>query len=253
LLAHDDGQPVDELSAQDTNVTKKAKPRRRARLRTDGLADQSEDMQAAVFLAADPNRFAGLDEKWFWLDEFHIPDRPTSWPVRNSEVVFKRRQEAKRSYSKLAVEFKVSTGTIRAAILHYLDTHSDVKDNVDLPRGGQRKRKFDVALFSAEARQLWEAGWPKEELAAKFGCSPPVIDKALAFEYEKEGSHLPTRHDRQNAKATQARRLFDEGGSLEAISRVMKVSDVSARRYLQASFAAENKKMPDLRKLGKKY
>jgi len=205
-------------------------------------------MRSLAEFAADTDRFAGLSDDWFWTDEFQIPDKPPSWVAENAEGVFLRRQEAKLSHGNLAAEFGVSKPTIGAAIKHYLATHPDAKDEVNLASGGARPIKFNIELFADEARQLWESGWSKSELAEKYGCSTPTIDKALALAYEQSGLPMPTRKDRQSMKNAEARQLLDAGRSLDEIAEALKVSDVTARKYLKASFAAEGKAMPDLRR-----
>ena len=59
--------------------SERVRPRRRARLRTDGHGDHRDDLKAAAYMAADPDRFDGLPDKWFWSDQFQMPDSPTSW------------------------------------------------------------------------------------------------------------------------------------------------------------------------------
>ena len=102
--------------------------------------------------------------------------------------------------------------------------------------------------FAAEARQLWIDGWSKEKLAKKYDCSAPTVGKAIALAYHMEGLTIPTREEARRDKATEARRLLDDGKSLDDIAAAMKVSDVTARDYLNESFAAEGKPMPDLRR-----
>jgi len=246
---------ADDTSTASSNIPKKTRgtPRRRGRLRVDTCDEDGVNMRSLAEFAADPDRFAGLGEDWFWIDNFQLPDRPPTWVEENAENVFRRRQEGKLSHERLAVEFGVSKPTIRAAIKCYLDLHPDAKDAVNLPSGGARPPKFNLEEFGDEARQLWENGWSKLKLAKKFDCSTPTIDKALSFAYEKAGLPMPTQEDRQNAKAAEARQLLDGGASLDEIAEALKVSDVTARQLLRLSFAAEGKSLPDLRcRRGKK-
>lgn len=239
---------ADNGDASSNNPKKmRGTPRRRGRLRVESCQEDDVYMRSLAEFAADYDRFAGLGEDWFWTDEFQIPDRPPSWVVENAERVFLRRQEAKLSQAKLAVEFGVSKPTIRDAINQYLAMHPDVKDEVNLPSGGARPPKFHVEKFADEARQLWENGWSKLKLAKKYGCSAPIIDKALDFAYQQAGLPMPTREDREKAKAAEARQMLDTGRLLDEIAEAMKVSDVTVRRYLKVSFDAEGKKIPDLR------
>jgi len=165
-----------------------AMPRRRSRLRVDDT-DDTTDLRALAEFATRTDRFVELGDEWFWIDEFRIPDGPTAWSAENAEAVFNRRQQSRLPYSKLAEEFSVTSPTIGAAIRHYLSLHPGKTDEVQLRRGGRRRRKYDVAAFAEEARALWAegSGWSKEMLAEKNGCSVPVIDKALAYAYEQEG------------------------------------------------------------------
>lgn len=221
-----------------------ARARRRGKLRV--VEDDAEvDLRAQADFVADVDRFAGLGDEWFWIDEFAIP-ASSSWASENAEQVFRRRREARLSYAKLADEFGVTPPTIGAAIRLYLATHPDEQD-IELQRGGKRKPKFDLAAIADEARQLWIDGDSKEKLAKKYGCSAPTVHKAIAFAYEREGLTMPTRAEARHAKIAEARRLLDADMQLDEIAAAMKVSDVTARGYLQESFATEGKTMPDLR------
>ena len=59
---------------------------------------------------------------------------------------------------------------------------------------------------------------------------------------------MPTREEARGSKVAEARRLLEEGKALEAIAAAMKVSDVTVRQFLRDSFAAEGRRMPDLRR-----
>jgi len=243
---------VDELShegigSERDKEKKRASPRRRGRLRVFDSDDNDVDLRALAEFAADPNRFNGLSDEWFWTDEFQIPGRPPSWATKYAEAVFRRRQEAKLSYKKLAAEFGVTAPTARAAVKHYLAEHPEARDEVDLPRGGPRRPRIDVAQFADEAARLWEAGWSKLKLAEKFGCSSPIIDKALAHACKRDGRPVTTWQDRREAVQARARQMLAEGQSLQDIAKTLEVSDVTARQYLKAAFAAEGKPMPDQR------
>ncbi|WP_339735848.1 hypothetical protein [uncultured Gimesia sp.] len=224
----------------------KVKPRRRARLKTE-YDSTREDLESLAYWVSDPNRFEGLDDRWFEEIEFQVPTE-TSWYQIHASDVFHRRQEAELPYAKLADEFGVTPPTARAAIEYYLDTHPEAKDNVKLQCGGKRPPKFDLSKIGPEARPLWESGWSKLKLAGEFGCSPPTIDKALEWSYAQDGLSMPTKAELQKAISVKARKLLDEGNSLEEISDVIDCSDVTARRYLKMSFEVEGKAMPDLRR-----
>jgi biotin operon repressor len=177
-----------------------------------------------------------------------VPEREESWAVANSEAVFKRRQEGKLSLEQLSEEFGRSKPTLSAAIKTYLKDHPEEVDAVKLPVGGKRPKKFDLAAIGEKARTLWIAGWSKERLAAKFGCSAPTVHKAIAFVYARDGLTMPTRQETRSSRTTSARDLHNQGLSLDDIAATLNVSDVTARQLLRESYAAQGKPMPDLRR-----
>lgn len=228
-----------------TGAAVPSRARRRGKLRV--VEDDPEvDLRAQASFIADVDRFAGLSDDWFWIDEFRMP-ATFSWAAMNAEAVFLRRREARLSFAKLATEFDVTPPTARAAVRAYLAAHPGEQD-IALPRGGRRKAKFDLAAIADEARQRWIDGESKESLARRFACSAPTVGKAIAYAYERDGLPMPTRAEARRAKVTEARRLLDEENSLDDIAAAMKCSDTTARQYLRESFAAEGRPMPDLRR-----
>jgi len=238
--------PHSAESASERPATTIRQSRRRNKLRVTESSG-AVDLRAQASFAADTQRFAGLGEEWFWVDEFSIPIR-TSWSEVNAKVVFRRRQKSRLSYAKLASEFGVTRPTIAAAIRRYLEDHPDEHDGVILQGGGKRRPKFDLSEFCDEARELWNAGWSTEKLAKKFGCSSPTITKAIAFAYARNGLPMPTREEVRRDKWAVARKLLEQGKELNEIAATMNVSDATARHLLQESFAADKKAMPDLRR-----
>jgi hypothetical protein len=117
-------------------------PRRRSRRRTQILCENDDELRSIAFAAADPGRFAGLPEQWFWADTFEIPGRNMSWAAANAEAVFKRRQESKLSFGQLAKEFLRTKPTVRAAVQSYLQQHPDEVDVVKLRPGGNDRRSL---------------------------------------------------------------------------------------------------------------
>lgn len=224
----------------------RSRSRRRGKLR---VIDEGKgiDLRAQANFIANSERFAGLGDEWFWTDEFSIPES-SSWAAENAAAVFRRRQETRLSFRKLAEEFKVTSPTVRAAISHYLRQHPDERDEVHLQRGGKRPCKFDLTQFANEARRLWKEGWSKEKLAKKYGCSAPTVSKAIALTYSQENVSMPTTEGARDEKVNEARRMLDAGTPLEKIAAAMKVSNGTIRKYLQQSFAADGKAMPDLRR-----
>ncbi len=240
LFSRSDCPSIEDTSSQGL--------RRRARLRTEGDKEGSVDLRALADFVADPNRFAGLDEAWFWTDEFQKPE-PTSWATEHAEAVFQRRQQARLSYRKLADEFGVTPPTARAALRHYLGKHPEAKDEVQLPRGAPRRPRVNIEEFAAEALDLWLTGeWSKLRLAKRFECSPPTVDKAMASAAEIRGIQVPTAAEIRHEKIRQVRAAHDQGTTLNAIAAQLKISDVTAREYLNASYEADGQSKPDFRR-----
>jgi hypothetical protein len=241
---------VDAALIPTTAATIRVKPRRRSRRRTEFSSDFDENLKSIAFTAADPDRFAGLPDQWFWTDVFQVPNRDASWAASNAEAIFKHRQESKLSFATLAKLHGVTPPTIRAAVHRYLEQHPEAVDQVKLQRGGNRPKKFDLAAIGDEARRLWNDGWSKERLAAKYGCSAPTVGKAIAHSYSRDGVPVPTSKERKDARIANARALFDQRISLAEIGRQMKVSDVTIRQWLRISFRKEGKQMRGLRRRG---
>ncbi len=231
------------------NGKAKARPRRRTRLRTDNTDDDKVDMRALADFAADPNRFSGLGDEWFWIDIFQVPGPRVPWYVEHAEAVFKRRQEKKLSYDELAREFGTSKPTAMAAVRHFLETHPEAVDAVELSAGGSRRKRMDVAPIADEVRKLWwDDNWSKQQLGVKYSCATTTIDRALAKAYAKTGEKVPTEEEHRQHKIDQARKLHDDRTQLADIARVLRMSDVCVRRLLRESFAAQGQPMPDLRR-----
>jgi len=223
-----------------------SRARRRSKLRIIDEAGKV-DLRAQAEFAASSARFVGLGDEWFWHDEFRIP-KSTSWAAKNAEGVFRRRQESRLSYAKLAIEFGVTPPSIGAAIRQYLVKHPDAHDEVVLQRGGKRRPKFNLTEIADEVRRLWLDGWSKLALAKKYGFSSPTVDKAIKLAYTREGKAVPNPEEIRCAKATQARRLLGEGMALDSVAAKMMLSVSTVRKLLRLSFHAEGKQMPDLRR-----
>ena len=130
MLANDTTQQVAPADAGGDGVDR-ATPRRRVRLRVDGGAD----VRAAANTAADPNRFAGLDEQWFWEDTFSIPEK-TCWAKEHAAEVAEARAEG-MTMERLAECFRKTVPTIRAALRYAASTDESIKL---LPRKMPRSR-----------------------------------------------------------------------------------------------------------------
>jgi site-specific DNA recombinase len=112
----------------------KVRPRLLSRRRTSGPVEESPLAKANGVIEGVVN----LPDRWVDESLFEMPEF-ISWANQHAEEVFRRRQEAKLSYAKLGMEFKVSAPTARAAVQHYLATHPDAKDDVN-PTRGKKKR-----------------------------------------------------------------------------------------------------------------
>src|SRR5438477_1460546 len=65
----------------------------------------------------DPSRFAGLEDRWFWRDEFTAPVRVPWYQGHAADVAAKRAQDPKGwSLARLAEHFHKSVPTIRKAL-----------------------------------------------------------------------------------------------------------------------------------------
>ncbi|MBA3482982.1 MAG: hypothetical protein H0T51_14330 [Pirellulales bacterium] len=97
-------------------------PRRRTRLRV--MEDQESnvsDLRASIEYVTDTFRFAGLDEKWFWTDQFQVP-RKEYWIDAHHEAVKRKYAEIERengtkpTLKVLATYFGISSQWIRRAL-----------------------------------------------------------------------------------------------------------------------------------------
>lgn len=107
-------------STQSDGPASQVVPRRRAKLRVDDAENPSERLRALAEWAADPHRFAGLDEQWFDTVTFTMPE-PLPWYQEYAEAVLARveqleAQGLKVSLNKLAKEFGVSRPTLSRAL-----------------------------------------------------------------------------------------------------------------------------------------
>lgn len=112
-----DAYGVDQTTSDDALPATRRRPRRRTRLAltSSGGVRSTEEQDQALDFALDPRRFAGLPERFFWVDQFQIPER-LSWAESHADAVFKRWHTDGIPKSTLAKEFGVSIPTIRQAI-----------------------------------------------------------------------------------------------------------------------------------------
>ena len=247
LLA-DDSTPTEPTNSTEAPVSKSTStPRRRSRLRVTSAECDDSDLRELADFAGDPNRFAGLPETWFWNDTFEIPVR-RHWSDEYAEAVFRRKQETKCSNSELEGEFQKSIPTIRRALKNYVRQNPEAAGQIDLQRMAPRKPRIKIEAFADEAFQLWRAGASKVKLAKKYECSPPTLDKALALGAKRAGLPLTKDVDRRVERIATVRTHFERGLTLPEIADEMKLSTPTIAVYLRASFRAEGKPVPKMRR-----
>jgi len=152
--------------------TTRATPRRRARLRVDDGSAGGADLREAANTAADPNRFAGLDDRWFWEDTFQIPEK--TWPFQEMAIEVATERLDGKTHEELAESFGVTVPTIRKA-LHYA---SEVDDRFKvLPKKMPRSRWHEDHALEVAAKKA--EGLGTNDLVKHFGKSDTTIRAAL--------------------------------------------------------------------------
>jgi DNA invertase Pin-like site-specific DNA recombinase len=155
-----------------TESSYRIKPRRRTTLRLEG-ENENELADIAAF-AADPHRFAAIDEKWFIEKIFSIP-KTVGWAESNANAVATKRMEG-LTESALAKHFEVSIPTIRKARKFAAVPDDDLKMQPrKMPRSRWHEENAD------EAFKLKESGKSLESLAVHFGKCEETVRKAVAL------------------------------------------------------------------------
>ena len=149
------------------------RPRRRARLRVEDLDGSYPELRHAADMAADSDRFAGLQDDWFWEDRFQIPRR-ISWAEKNAAQVAKKRAEG-LTMVQLAAHFGKSVPTIRESLKYAAAVDKSVNQ---LPAKMPRRRWHED--HAVEVAGLQAEGMNTDQLAEHFGKSDTTIRKALA-------------------------------------------------------------------------
>lgn len=177
-------EAIDLLAAANTNsdqhekvgdaASKKSVPRRRGRLKVDSLAPDSYDVISLTEFAADTNRFAGLSDDWFWVDEFQLPGKRSSWAEANAPRVAELRKQGKTE-EKIAEELGVSIATVRKSLRI---AEKNDPELAALPGRMPRPRWHEEHALEV-ARVKAEEGLGTNELVARFGKSDTTIRKAL--------------------------------------------------------------------------
>lgn len=166
--------------------TDRVTPRRRARLRVDGGPDSAADLKAAANTAADPNRFAGLGEKWFWEDTFQIPEK--TWPFQQMAIEVATERQKGKTHAELAEMFDATPPTIRKALAHAAEVDERFREMpTKMPRvRWHKEHALEVAAKKAE-------GFGTNELVKHFGKSDTTIRAAL--EHARKSADQGTQAD----------------------------------------------------------
>ncbi|MBI3860972.1 MAG: hypothetical protein HY290_03670 [Planctomycetia bacterium] len=165
----------DEEDCAGKTACHQATPRRRQVLQVDSLDGQGDELEAAAHLAADPRRFAGLPEDWFWEDVFQIPRR-MCWSEQHALDVAEYRLLHRASIKNTAAHFDKAPQTIREALkcaqAHGIDATGET---MNLPRshGWAISNAADVQAF------VIAQGCTEGEAARHFGVSETTIARAL--------------------------------------------------------------------------
>jgi AraC-like DNA-binding protein len=181
-------------------------PRRRGQLRITDDAGDTNAKEVANFIV-DPNRFANLDEKWFWIDKFQIPVK-LSWVEQNADAVMRRCQELETATGKppslntLAREFGVSRPTIKTA----LDIATGKKPSRE--ERSPEKRKFTAPLDEATRQtivQLYHRqDVEQKEIGVRLDVHRSTVERVLNNYDEKRGIK------RVDGRKRRSRKLSDD-------------------------------------------
>ncbi|TWU32786.1 hypothetical protein Q31b_57960 [Novipirellula aureliae] len=193
-------ETINKLPRDPVSGGYQTKPRRRGRPRVepgDSLANLEE-----IDAVTDPNRFRGLPEDWFWVEDFQVPER-SCWAKDNAEAVLARYNEIaestkrKPSCNTIAKEFDVS----RPTILNALDFANGKRKGA----GTKHRREPKIRIkgnpdVEKQIEELHAASVLEKDIAAVIGVSRSAITAALIRLYEKRGVPKPdgrrTRHQR---------------------------------------------------------
>lgn len=180
---------VEQLTfGQESSTTDSPKPsdqmsisRRRALLNVDdGLEIGSLD--STNHFATDPNRFTGLPDHWFFIDEFQIPIKQ-SWAETHALVVAQYRIDNKASIAEAAEHFKRARDTIKNAVRIAKSKGLDSSE----ARGDLPCKPCWAAIHAEEVAAFMRQPLVIQKNAAEhFGKSLPTIIKALKIARERQ-------------------------------------------------------------------
>ena len=167
------------------------KPRRRAILRLEAEDGDFDALLDRIHTATDPNRFAGLPEHWFWVDEYQMPEK-TAWVHENAERVLARYQEIdaagkKPSLNAIAKEFGKSRPTISRA----LDIATENSNGEKPKHRREPKTVKGNAQLESTIADMHDAGKLNKEIAEALGLGRSTVTKALDRLYQDRGIARP--------------------------------------------------------------
>jgi hypothetical protein len=199
-LVQDESAMGDDSSSE-PDVQQAITRRRRTKLRVDTLGPDAEQNRAAANFAADPDRFAGLEGRWFWEDVFEIPRR-LSWAERNAEGVAEFRLKKEASMEVTAEHFRKTVPTIRAALrfakqIHGIDAFGKSVSRSNLPNW-PRANATAVAAYFADSTATMKGA------VAYFGKSDTTLRKALKLAREQHSHSKDDHHKRSEAPESSA-------------------------------------------------
>jgi DNA invertase Pin-like site-specific DNA recombinase len=169
------------------------KPRRRARHRIEEAPSQERGRLARTDQATDPERFAGLEDRWFWEDRLQVP-QAASWAARHATEVAELRATG-MTVAALAAHFGKTPPTIRNALA--LAKAAD--PSLHLPR--KVARACWAREHAAEVAQMKKDGKSILAIARQVGKSEPTIRAALRYA-EQVGTATSLPADLGNATTT---------------------------------------------------
>lgn len=158
----------------------RGRPRKRS-VRSLQSEDAGPGLRQEAHWAADVNRFAGLDDDWFWEDEYHVPES-TFWSKENALEVARMKIEGDHmTNDRLAEFFGISLPTVRNALRHAVEQDPSLK-----PLLGKiaRTRWEDLHYHEVYAEKT-TSGTSMKGLCDRFEKSEPTIRKALELAAKK--------------------------------------------------------------------
>lgn len=108
-----------------TQTISSSQPRRRSKLNL--FDDKLANLPELIDFATNPDRFASIPDKWFWVDRFELPEY-SCWGNANAGAVFQYwLSNGKPSVSLLAKQFQKSKPTLRRSLkIGQLNANYDV-------------------------------------------------------------------------------------------------------------------------------